>query len=179
MTTTLPAISGLLRRCSPCLYTPDEGYPIGTPPIKVIVMGRDDAPPEKRAGEWTCNGVDEALWLDYLEAWGLDRSTPESRLSLDLADPTGFGHALLWLGAKYGVPTDKSLSFHAMHDPQPRWSYPIWGLYADGEPVFSMYDAAPGHAGFGPRALLIPGCKGLPRLEALRLAVLSVAGVQV
>ena len=117
--------------------------------------------------------------IDPYDGWVRPCGLFLEQVRMDIGDQTGFHHALLWLGAKYGVPTDKSLSFHAMHDPQPRWSYPIWGLYADGEPVFSMYDAAPGHAGFGPRALLIPGCKGLPRLEALRLAVLAVAGVQV
>ena len=163
MTTTLPAskVPGILRNGSPVSLT------------SAVWIHATGVIRETDGKLYACMVVDTGG--SFLPVLVKDPDPYE----LVLDDPTGFGHALLWLGAKYGVPTDKSLSFHAMHDPQPRWSYPIWGLYADGEPVFSMYDAAPGHAGFGPRALLIPGCKGLPRLEALRLAVLAVAGVQV
>jgi hypothetical protein len=97
---------------------------------------------------------------------------------MDIGDQTGFHHALLWLGAKYGAKPEQSLSFHAAPDPTDRWSYPIWTLYADGYPVCSIYDADPGHPGFGPSAILIKGSKNSGRAGTLRLAVLAVAGVQ-
>jgi hypothetical protein len=194
MTTTLPAtIPGLLRRCSPCFYQPDEGYPIGTPPIKVIVMGRDDAPPEKRAGEWICNGVDEALWLDYLEAWGLDRSTPESRLSLDLTDPTGFDHAARYVAEtickKAGWPAPVSvMACHQRGLLVGLWLSLAFEGTTDARQIFCFT-----RENGGDRLMDKQFCGGIPTycttvvdvakvetaVEALRLAVLAVAGVQV
>ena len=161
--TTLPAtIPGLVRFCTP-LWFCDEV-------TQWVALNYGPA----------TNGSPDFFMVTAVpkSIFGLAITTDPSDWAVDLTDPTGFQHALLWLGAKYGAKPEQSLSFHAASDPSSRWSYPIWTLYADGYPIASVYDAEPCHPGFGPAAILIKGSRNKGRVESLRLAVLAVAGVQ-
>ena len=147
---TLPAtIPGLLRHCSP---------------ITANV-----------AGWGTVSGVvresDGQLWVHVAAESGsafLPQRLDAYPFELDLTDPTGFHHALLWLAEKLGMDASCGLWW--------RWStiYECWRM-----------DTPKTHWAFGKHAFdrhgrytVVDLAPMMDRAESLRLAVLAVAGVR-
>ena len=168
---TLPAtIPGLVRFCTPLCF-------------------RDEETPWVAIGCGPIEGGDPTLLLVTAtprSAFGLAITAGAEDFEVDLADPTGFFHAALWLASKYGASQAMIASFHL--EPVEasrklagggRWSRSVWELTADGVPVLTIYDAdGLKQSALGTGELNVPGIGSVDRIAALRLAVLAVAGVQ-
>ena len=148
--TTLPAtIPGLLRHCSP---------------ITANVAGWGKVSGVVRES-------DGKLWAHVsVEGGGafLPQRLDAYPFELDITDPTGFHHALLWLAERLGIDASCGLWW--------RWStvYECWRVespaacWVFGRNAFSLHG----------RYTEIDVVAGMKPAEALRLAVLAVAGVQ-
>jgi hypothetical protein len=135
---TLPAtIPGLVRFCTPLCF-------------------RDEETPWVAIGCGPIEGGDPTLLLVTAtprSAFGLAITAGAEDFEVDLADPTGFCHALLWLAEKYGV--DPSFGLVWKDDGCVSWQ-------VRGRTQVSPWIIA----------------QSTDTCEALRLAVLAVAGVQ-
>ena len=150
MTATLPAtIPGLRRHCSPIT-------------ANVAGWGKVSGVVRESDGQlWAHVSVEGggAFLPQLLNAYPFE---------LDLADPTGFHHALLWLAEKLGMDASCGLWW--------RWStiYECWRM-----------DTPKTHWAFGKHAFdrhgrytVVDLAPMMDRAESLRLAVLAVAGVR-
>lgn len=145
MTTTLPAsIPGLLRTGSPVVAdSPVYG------PISGVILDVD--------------GKLYACMATRFEVFPPELVKDSDPYELDLTDPTGFFHALLFLAAKLGMSTTNGVWWRyafgwRLETPLASWTFGV-GIGSD------RYTRAAIPADADPA-------------EALRLAVLAVAGVQ-
>ena len=151
--TTLPAtIPGLVRFCTP-LWFCDEV-------TQWVALNYGPA----------TNGSPDFFMVTAVpkSIFGLAITTDPSDWAVDLTDPTGFHHALLWLAEKLGMDASCGLWW--------RWStiYECWRM-----------DTPKTHWAFGKHAFdrhgrytVVDLAPMMDRAESLRLAVLAVAGVQ-
>ena len=91
-------------------------------------------------------------------------------LSLDLTDPTGFHHALLWLAEKLGMDASAGVLWY--------WDAE-WGTwYLQAKQRGRRYVIVDGRAVPCGAMEIPPASQEVSPTEALRLAVLTVAGVE-
>ena len=143
--TTLPAtIPGLRRHCSPIT-------------ANVAGWGKVSGVVRESDGQlWAHVSVEGggAFLPQLLNAYPFE---------LDLADPTGFHHALLWLAEKLGMSSANG----------------IWWRYAFGWRIETPLASWTFGVGIGSeRYTRVKIPPDAPPAESLRLAVLAVAGVQ-
>ena len=152
VTIALPAtIPGLVRRGSPCLYHGQRVH-------SCLLLS-------PKFQESDCI-------ISFLRRDGSAETSyaPPENLSLDLTDPTGFHHALLWLAEKLGMDASAGVLWYW----DAEWG--TWCLQAKQRGrryVVVDWRAAPCGAMEIP-----PASQEVSPAESLRLAVLAVAGVE-
>ena len=184
--TTLPAtIPGLVRRGSPvrALQAADMGlilppwdyWPTANEPLVIV-----------NYGDWGYRFADRDGESRHAGAWWF---------VLDLTDPTGFHHALLWLAEKLGMDARYGLlwcrvphvdfmpAYYILAGATPgpdgvtlsSWRWVFTEEEHDAERYFGKDPEDPG---LGPNGYTtVPNILSAGDTEALRLAVLAVAGV--
>ena len=159
--TTLPAtIPGLVRRGSPvrALQAADMGlilppwdyWPTANEPLVIV-----------NYGDWGYRFADRDGESRHAGAWWF---------VLDLTDPTGFHHALLWLAEKLGMDASAGVLWY--------WDAE-WGTwYLQAKQRGRRYVIVDGRAVPCGAMEIPPASQEVSPTEALRLAVLTVAGVE-